>query len=278
MSASWWPGQVKARKLKQFYNQNTPIVIRRSDVEHVHDWARTHRSLRDYLFIRLPMQIGLRTSEIATLKIENINFEKRSFQVLDSKKKLLLPLFLDMITLQLIQDLIRDRKGGYVFRQRSWRYKKYDKPLTRTAVWHNISKIGKAAGVQPFYPRILRHYFAAKWHKDMKKPNSKKTIVGLQRMLRHTSLLTTTVYLAQLVFSEDLQEEYEDIQNNPIIQEKSIIKDKTKPILNDIYQKFCANCDHEPICKFINDFCSSDYAASCKYFLVKEQIIKKLTV
>ena len=252
--------------MSSWHGSGQTIVIRRADVEHVHDWARSHCVLRDYLFIRLPMKIGLRSSEIATLKIENIDFEKRTFQVLDSKKKLLFPSFLDMITLQLIQDLIGEKEEGYVFRQVRACDRKSNKPFSRVGVWHNISKIGKAAGVHPFSPRILRHYFAAKWHDDMKKPNSKKTIVGLQRILRHTNLLTTTFYLAKLVFSEDLQEEYEDIQNNPVVQEK------TKPILNDIYQEFCARCDHEPVCNIKDRVCSSEWATGCKFCTCTQQV------
>ena len=36
-------------------------VIRRTDIEHVHDYAREHCSGRDYLLVRLPMKVGLRT-------------------------------------------------------------------------------------------------------------------------------------------------------------------------------------------------------------------------
>lgn len=90
---------------KRRYDSGQTIVIRRVDVEHVEAYARGHRDLRDYLMLRLPKKIGLRTHEIATLKIENIDFQSRSFRVLDSKKKRLYPLLLDILTLELIQEL-----------------------------------------------------------------------------------------------------------------------------------------------------------------------------
>ena len=243
-----------------WHGSGKTIVINRGDVEHVHDYARSHCDLRDYLFIRLPMKIGLRTSEIATLRIENIDFEKRSFKVLDSKKKSLFPLPLDMVTLQYIQDLIGQRPSGYVFRQHSWRYKKYDKPLSRVAVWHNISKIGKVAGVQGFSPRVLRHYFAANWY-----ITEKKNIEMLRRIMRHANLAVTHLYLCQLVFWEDVQKEYDGVKNDPVVQEK------TKPVLNEIYQKFCARCDHEPVCNIKAEVCASEWASGCKYCTANQQ-------
>jgi integrase len=56
------------------------------------------------------MKIGLRTGEICSLRIEYINFEEKTFHVLDSKRKRLYPLPLDALTLQLIQDLVGSRK------------------------------------------------------------------------------------------------------------------------------------------------------------------------
>jgi len=72
---------------REWYGKGEAIVIRRSDIEHVHDFARVHCKLRDFLLIRVPMKIGLRTTEITTLNIEDIDFNTRSFRVLDSKKR-----------------------------------------------------------------------------------------------------------------------------------------------------------------------------------------------
>jgi len=249
--------------MKEWMNHGTPIVIRRSDVVKVHDYARTHCKLRDYLLVRLPMKIGLRISEITTLNIEDINFGDRSFQVLDSKKKRFFPLPLDMITLQLIKDLIGEREEGTVFtRQDRWRIAKQHKPLSRVAAWYLFHSIGLAAGVEGFSPRICRHYFAAKWHEDMKKQGSKKTLEGLRRILRHTSLTTTTFYLQRLVFFEDIQEQYQEIQ------EPYIARQEASPF----YRKWCSKCRIAPVCKMIDQACASEWATGCKFFVPKQQI------
>lgn len=249
MSASWWSDSAKA------------IVIRRVDVERVHNYARDHCCLRDYLIVRLPIQIGLRCSEIATLKIENIDFQSRSFQVLDSKKKEFFPLPLDVLTLQLIQDLIGDRKEGYVFRQLTWQHKKHDKPLSRGLIWHTIQKIAKAAGVKGFSPRICRHYFSCKWfiveHKNLE---------VLRRILRHRNLATTSAYVQRLCFFEDIQTAYEGVRNEPVIQQKP------KTMLNEVYHKFCADCNNTTICNIKDKVCASEWATGCKFYVPKQQV------
>jgi len=190
-------------------------VIRRTDIEHVHDYAREHCSGRDYLLVRLPMKVGLRTGEIASFRIENIDFDTRSFQVLDSKQKIFYPLPLDVVTLQLVQDLIRERLEGYVFtRARSWKRVKKGLPLTVQEVWHVIRKVGADAGIQGFKPRMLREYFAANWaHTE------RKSLPTLQQILRHKSLETTQIYINKLVFFEDVQAEFDGVRNGPLMAE-----------------------------------------------------------
>ena len=259
---------------KRRYDSGKTIVIRRSDVEHVEAYARDHRDLRDYLLIRLPKRIGLRTREIATLSIEDINFEDRSFQVLDSKKHRFSPQPLDVLTLQLMKDLIGDRREGLLFLHKNWKRKNQGKPLTNVAVWKAIKTIGEDAGVKGFHPRVLRHYFAADWIYVQK-----KSMETLRRILRHKNLLVTHRYLSRLVFFEDVQKEYDEIRANPFIEQpRRDLNPPQGPLKTPNYLKWCSNCDHEHLCKFIKDFCSSEYAGSCKYFMVKEQEIKKLTV
>ena len=243
------------------------IIIRRVDILKVHDYARAHACLRDYLMIRLPMKIGLRATEVCTLQIQDIQFDTRSFQVLDSKKKRFYPLPLDILTLQLIRDLVKLRKNGYVFQRegkKSWHKKHRGQPLARATVWDRVHKIGRAAGVHEFHPRLLRHYFAADWAYVQK-----KSIEGLRRILRHKNLFITHRYLARLVFFEDLQQEYEETQNpytSPLTQ--------TKPLLTDFYHHWCSTCEHEPICKIIDQMCTSPGATGCRFYAKKEEIKK----
>lgn len=241
------------------------VVIRRCDVEGIHNYAREHCSLRDFLLIRLPMKIGLRTGEIATLRIENINFETRSFQVLDSKKKALYPLPLDMLTLQLIKDLCGFRTHGYVFKQsRSWKYTKGDNPLTDATIWTVIHKIAREAGVPNFNPRMLRHYFAAQWVRDQN-----KSVSGLQDILRHESLESTQIYIGRLSFWEDTQKEYDSVRKGPFVE----TEDAVVVQVQQAHAKVCSDCGALQVCKYAPNM--PECATACSH-RVSNQMIRLL--
>lgn len=246
-----------------WHGRGEAIIVRRADVEHVHDYARVHCKLRNFLLIRLPMKIGLRTSEICTLTIEDIDFESRSFQVLDSKKKRFFPLPLDVLTLQYIKDLIGSRGEGNVFvREDNLKIARLKKPLSRTAIWYLFHGIGVKAGVQDFSPRMCRHYFATKWFIV-----EKKSIEGLRRILRHKNLATTTMYLARLVFFEDIQKEYQHTQE-PYIDRAGF-----EPATSQFYHEHCSKCERKQTCKYVDQVSSSPWASGCRFYQTKKEMI-----
>jgi integrase len=202
------------------------------------------------------MKIGLRTGEICGLRVENINFDDKTFYVLDSKRKHLYPLPLDVLTLQLIRDLIGPRQEGYVFTRevysRSWSHTKGDKPLHDATVEKRLQKIAEAAGVKGFTPRLLRHYFAVTWLK------AGKNLELLRRILRHKSLAYTQFYLSRLVYFEDLKAEYESFQMGPL---SPSWQDKTENLTSEI----CRKCEKLPICKLADKMPS--WVTGCQYFL-----------
>jgi len=235
--------------LKQYSGPAETIIIRRGDIIRVHDYARVNCEPRDYLLIRLPMKIGLRTGEICTLRIENIDFQSRTFQVLDSKRKKLYPLPLDPVTLELIRLLIGKRLDGYVFRQRqSWTEKCASKPLQPATVWIRVNTIAKEAGVDNFNPRLLRHFFATEWHR------SGRSLEVLRRILRHKSLAYTQFYLARLVFFEDIQQTYDEVMSGPFQPDELNAHARLGP---------CANCNIVNVCKYAGSL--PEHAVGCRY-------------
>jgi hypothetical protein len=258
------------------------IVIKRSDVEHVHAYAQQHANPRDFLILHIPMKIGLRNSEIRSLRIEHIDFENRSFQVLDSKKYTFFPLPLDMLSLQLVKDLVGERCEGLVFTHRgSWTKVKADEPLSRVEIWQIIHDIAEKVGVKGFNPRILRHYFAAHWVYD-----EKKSLVTLQRILRHKSLAVTQVYLSKLSFFEDVQREFDGVQNSPLVPETTQLQ------LNDVSQfntrnskqvgwvageTICNGCSNLALCRSWTQKNSPlpSCASECRFKPEKKEMIEK---
>jgi hypothetical protein len=183
-----------------------------------------------------------------------------------------------MLSLELIQNLIGEREEGYVFtHQGSWTQVKADQPLSRVEIWQIVHDIAEEAGVEGFNPRILRHYFAACWYEEMKRLGSRKTLVGLQRILRHKSLAITQIYLSKLVFFEDIQSEFEGIQNSPLVPEttdgkKGNISRRGVTSPEDILKVTCAQkvageticngCGYVGFCKFAP---LPSCASSCRF-------------
>jgi integrase len=199
------------------------IIIRLSDVSKVYNHALrkyeqspTKLNLRNFVIIRVARKNGLRNSEIRTLEIERIDFEQRSFQVLDSKKHVFLPLPTDVLTLQFIKDLIDPRVNGYVFiHEGSWTQVKADQPLSRVEIWQIVHDIAEEAGVAKFNPRHFRQALAYEWYKKTKNPNSKKTMKDLQQFLRHAHSKTTDIYVDKFYSFPDLQRAFDDDETVP---------------------------------------------------------------
>lgn len=248
---------------KQWHAQGEAIIIRRTDVEKVHDYARAHADLRDFLIIRMPIKIGLRTTELTTLERDDINFKTRSFRVLDAKRKRYCLLPLDVMTLQLMENLMDTQAGKFIFHRKTWTVHRQNKPLTRNAVWSITSQIGLEAGVEGYNPRMGRHYFACKWVEDMKKPGSSKTEADLRAILRHKNPLSLTFYLAKLRFFEDLQKAYHEMQE-PYIDTQE---------LSDFYREHCQKCEREPTCKFVDQVSASPWASGCRFYTPKKEVI-----
>jgi len=199
------------------------IIIRLSDVSKVYNHAYqkyeqspTKVNLRNFVIIRVARKNGLRNSEIRTLEIERIDFQQRSFQVLDSKKHMFLPLPSDVLTLQFIKDLIDPRVNGYVFiHEGSWTQVKADQPLSRVEIWQIVHDIAEEVGVHGFNPRNLRQACAYEWYKKIKDPNSKKTMKDLQQFLRHAHSKTTDIYVDKFYSFPDLQRAFDDDETMP---------------------------------------------------------------
>jgi integrase len=222
------------------------------------------------------MKIGLRNSEIRTLRVENINFYDKSFQVLDSKKYELFPLPLDVLTLQLIQDLVGMRTEGYVFtHQGSWTHVKADQPLSRVEIWKIIHDIAEKAGVKGVNPRTFRHYFAIMYLREQEEQpdwqrKRRRTLEMLRKLLRQSHLGVTQIYLSKLTFFEDMQEEYESVQNDPFVDRVGF--EPTHQ--NQLYETLCLNCTHEQtICKFKDQVRLSVWATGCRFYAPKQEVV-----
>ena len=196
-----------------------PILISLDDVELVYNHAYekyenypSKLNLRDFVIVRVVRKIGLRNSEVRTLKIELINFSQRFAMVLDSKKGVYFKLPFDVLTLHFMRELADPRRRGYLIIHEggTWTKIKHGKPLTKMQVYNIVHNLALEVGVEGFSPRSLRRAFAYEWNRKIKDKNSKKTLKGLQLMMRHVDWKTTGLYVDKMFCFEDLQREFDD--------------------------------------------------------------------
>jgi len=154
------------------------------------------------LILRLLYATGMRTKELVTLRIENIDFHKHTIKILDCKKKKCFELFLDKETIRLLQEYV-DRKEGYLFPS-----KRKEGYITTKVIQKLFRKWSKELNIPIRCPRFFRYRIARLW------VVKKGSLTDLQQILRHTQLQTTFRYIEKIRFEEEienLREEYNRI-------------------------------------------------------------------
>ncbi len=157
--------------------------------------APPREKVRDRLILRVLYRCGLRVSELCNLKIEEIDFGDGTLMVRGGKggRDRLIPV--DHQTLDMIEYYIENATSGYLI------LSDRGGMLSTRQVQRLVSDYGRKAGiVQPIHPHMLRHSFAVHC---LKAGMNLRTV---QKMLGHSSLTTTQVYLD--VTGDDIKEDY----------------------------------------------------------------------
>ncbi|MEE9167198.1 MAG: site-specific integrase [Candidatus Neomarinimicrobiota bacterium] len=160
--------------------------------------------VRDALIINLALGTGLRVSEIANLKIEDLHLKKgqNSLLVKNGKgNKDRLVTFSVKLKKQ-IQAYLAYRRSNSPYLFPSER----EEQITRSAVQKVFKKFAKKAGIAPHYSiHSLRHTYATNLYKA-----SSYNLRLVQKQLGHANISTTTVYSD--VISKDLEEALENLE------------------------------------------------------------------
>jgi len=229
------------------------VVIRREDIVKIYEYAKEHCRLRDYAMIRLAMRLGLRTGELASLQVEDLDFDSCVVRVLDSKKRRKFTLPCDPLTMEVLRQLCKGRKEGPVFLRGPQGRKSGRRNLSENEIWSLMRRIAAKAGVEDFKPRYFRYFFAAEWVK------AGKNLEMLRRLLRHENIENTIRYVRRLVFFEDLQAEYLDFTRLPFMKTGD--------------NGLCSRCVYADICKYAGRL---PKFAKCERFKEKKRLISKI--
>ncbi len=144
--------------------------------------------IRNNAFIELLYASGLRISEIASVKLENFNFEINFVKVIGKGSKERIVPF-NISAAKYIKEYLKEREkvergiGNYLF------VTKKGRPLTRQGLWKIIKKIAVKSGIDKnITPHTIRHTFAThllEGGADLR---------SIQQMLGHSNISTTEIY------------------------------------------------------------------------------------
>ena len=178
--------------------QKLPKSIKKQEAQEILDYSFDMPSryrftrYRNRAIIATFIYAGLRASELMNLTISNVDMENRVLTVRRGKggKDRLIPMgskLYEYLNLYL-QDRIRVKKGGMYF----FNTLKSDGPVTSSGLKRIVMAVKKGTGIN-FSPHKLSHTFATLML------DGGVDLFSLQKMLGHSDIKTTTIYLSTSV-------------------------------------------------------------------------------
>lgn len=155
------------------------------------DKENSKQGLRDKALLEMLFSTGLRVSELAKLKVDDINLAKPEFTVRGKGSKVRL-VFLSETARYWLKKYLEKRSdpNPYLFVSHSQINKEdKDKPLTPRSIERLVARYARLAGImKKVTPHTLRHSYAT----DLLINGA--DIRSVQAMLGHASITTTQVY------------------------------------------------------------------------------------
>ncbi len=148
-------------------------------------------ALRDQAIIELFYACGLRASELANLKLEQLHLDLGVIRVLGKgNKERIVPVgkpaqkalteYMDKLRPRLLA--VKGVATNHVFVSRS------GQPINRIVLWQRLNEISKGAGISGVHPHALRHTFAT----HLLSGGADLRVV--QELLGHANIATTQIY------------------------------------------------------------------------------------
>jgi len=154
-----------------------PRILTESEVKRLMLSALT---LRDRAILELFYATGCRISEVAHLRVRDVDFKRREIRVLGKGNRERVALFGESAA-QALRTYLAGRTTGALFQNKN------HKALSREMLRITITKTGKRAGLHA-YPHLLRHCFATHLL------NRGTDLRFVQELLGHRSVQSTQFY------------------------------------------------------------------------------------
>ncbi len=143
---------------------------------------------RDLALFEILYSCGLRVSECANLKFNQINFEENYLIIYGKGRKERLVPF-GKVALTKLNDYFKLRNLMENIKTQNIFISRLKKPISRVGIWKRLKAYSKIANIQKnIYPHILRHSFAT--HLMINGADLR----FVQELLGHSSIVTTEIY------------------------------------------------------------------------------------
>lgn len=174
---------LKIRSLK-LDKKNARQALSVEELERLRDACKGYR---EKALVEFLVSTGCRLSEVANLKVADLNFADRSVMVIGKGDKDRV-VFFSVRARLMLQEYIKERKGGDgLFVSTKTPYL----PLKQRAIQRIIAGISERAGLASrVHPHLLRHTFATH------ALNAGMDVTAIQRRLGHEDISTTQIYAA----------------------------------------------------------------------------------
>jgi len=142
--------------------------------------------LRNKAIMSLMLHCGLRLAEVINLRTGSINLTKGKLRVLSGKGSKDRDLAIPDYLIELLGSWRKKRPGGYFFFSTL-----KGKKLSDRYIQQMVGRYAHKAGInnKKISPHVLRHSYATQYYKQT------KDIETLRRILGHTDISTTTIYI-----------------------------------------------------------------------------------
>jgi len=177
-----------------------PVYVEEEDMEEIRTegvFPETFEGLRDRLIVELFYQTGIRSNELLTLKIKDVDFHRGTIKVLGKRnKERIIPVGVDVISLMEAYNKIRtkDFKASpffFITLKGETLYPKLVYKIVNTY-------LGRVSSLRKKSPHVLRHTFATHML------NRGADLNAIKELLGHSSLAATQIYTHNSI--EKLQE------------------------------------------------------------------------
>lgn len=173
-------------KPSHFLKQGRPLPKKLSGQQVKQLFATISNRMDRALFL-LMLRCGLRVSEVAQLKLSDIDWEQKALLVRQGKGRKDRCVYLSPDTLEGLRECLSIRPSGVASEQFFWNQKRKNQPLSIKAIQKKIERYAKAGQVAASC-HSLRHTFASNLLEEGAE------VVSIKEFLGHESITTSERY------------------------------------------------------------------------------------